>query len=60
MDHEEAVLWYYKAAKLGEEDGLNGLKRLKDVARRIVPECDHADMNLLNDDAQEMGVMMNE
>ena len=60
MDHEEAVLWYYKAAKLGEEDGFNGLKRLKDTARRIIPECDHEAMNLLNVDAQAMGVMMNE
>ena len=41
-------------------DGFNGLKRLKDTARRIIPECDHEAMNLLNVDAQAMGVMMNE
>lgn len=39
MDHEEACLWYYRAAVLGEEDGLGGLRRLEDVARRVVPEA---------------------
>mmetsp|Transcript_30797 Transcript_30797/g.52590 ORF Transcript_30797/g.52590 Transcript_30797/m.52590 type:complete len:369 (+) Transcript_30797:85-1191(+) len=38
MDHEEACLWYYRAAVLGEEDGVGGLRRLEDVARRVVPE----------------------
>mmetsp|Transcript_23984 Transcript_23984/g.42950 ORF Transcript_23984/g.42950 Transcript_23984/m.42950 type:complete len:397 (+) Transcript_23984:68-1258(+) len=41
MDHEEACLWYYRAAVLGEEDGMGGLRRLEDVARRVVPEADH-------------------
>lgn len=40
MDHEEACLWYARAAALGEEDGVRGLRRLEDVARRVVPEAD--------------------
>lgn len=40
MDHEEACLWYYRAAVLGEEDGVCGLRRLVDVARRVVPQVD--------------------
>lgn len=40
MDHEEACLWYYRAAMLGEEDGVCGLRRLVDVARRVVPQVD--------------------
>jgi hypothetical protein len=36
-DYEEACLWYYRAAVLGEEDGVGGLRRLVDVARRVVP-----------------------
>jgi hypothetical protein len=40
MDHEEACLWYYRAAVLGEEDGIGGLRRLADVARRVVPRVD--------------------
>ena len=35
--HEEACLWYYRAAVLGEEDGVGGLQRLVEVARRVVP-----------------------
>lgn len=33
----EAVLWYYKAASLGDEDSKRALKRLKDIARIVVP-----------------------
>lgn len=33
----EAVLWYYKAAKMGDEDSIKALKRLKDIARIVVP-----------------------
>jgi hypothetical protein len=40
MDHEEACLWYYRAAVLGEEDGVGGLRRLEDVARRVVPRVE--------------------
>lgn len=40
MDHEEACLWYYRAAVLGEEDGVDGLRRLVEVARRVVPQVD--------------------
>ncbi|KAL3795571.1 hypothetical protein ACHAW5_008766 [Stephanodiscus triporus] len=40
MDHEEACLWYYRAAVLGEEDGVGGLRRLADVARRVVPRVE--------------------
>ena len=40
MDHEEACLWYYRAAVLGEEDGVGGLRRLADVARRVVPQAE--------------------
>ncbi|KAL7549774.1 hypothetical protein ACHAWF_013036 [Thalassiosira exigua] len=40
MDHEEACLWYYRAVVLGDEDGVGGLRRLEDVARRVVPEAD--------------------
>lgn len=40
MDHEEACLWFYRAAVLGEEDGVSGLRRLADVARRVVPQVD--------------------
>jgi hypothetical protein len=40
MDHEEACLWYYRAAVLGEEDGVGGLRRLVDVARRVVPRVE--------------------
>mmetsp|Transcript_20637 Transcript_20637/g.44826 ORF Transcript_20637/g.44826 Transcript_20637/m.44826 type:complete len:374 (-) Transcript_20637:138-1259(-) len=36
MDFEEACLWYYRAAVMGEEDGVGGLRRLEDVARRVV------------------------
>ena len=38
MDHEEACIWYHRAAVLGEEDGVSGLRRLEDVARRVIPE----------------------
>ena len=44
MDHEEACLWYYHAAVLGEEDGVGGLRRLEDVARRDVPRVEE-DLN---------------
>ncbi|KAL7534840.1 hypothetical protein ACHAXR_008654 [Thalassiosira sp. AJA248-18] len=40
MDHEEACLWYHRAHALGEEDGTLGLRRLEDVARRVVPEAE--------------------
>ena len=40
MDHEEACLWYYRAAVLGEEDGVGGLRRLADVARRVLPQAE--------------------
>lgn len=38
LDHEEACIWYHRAAVMGEEDGVRGLKRLEDVARRVVPD----------------------
>ncbi len=40
MDHEEACLWYHRAAVLGEEDGVAGLRRLEEVARRVVRNVD--------------------
>lgn len=38
LDHEEACVWYWKAARCGEEEGVDGLRRLKDVARRVLSE----------------------
>eukprot|EP00970_Alexandrium_tamarense_P019017 scaffold13584_cov184-Alexandrium_tamarense.AAC.2 len=35
-DEEEACIWYHRAAVLGEEDGVSGLKRLRNVARRVL------------------------
>lgn len=40
LDEEEACLWYYRAAVLGEEDGKRALRRLRDVAVRVVPEAE--------------------
>ena len=37
LDHEEACIWYHRAAVMGEEDGVRGLRRLEDVARRVLP-----------------------
>jgi len=39
LDHEEACLWYWRSACCGEEEGVDGLKRLEDVARRVIPEA---------------------
>ncbi|KAL7469615.1 hypothetical protein ACHAXS_009871 [Conticribra weissflogii] len=39
LDEEEACLWYYRAAVLGEEDGKRALRRLRDVAVRVLPEA---------------------
>lgn len=36
LDHEEACLWYHRAAVMGEQDGVSGLKRLRQVARRVL------------------------
>ena len=33
----EACLWYYKAACLGDEDSLIALKRLREIARIVLP-----------------------
>lgn len=38
LDHEEACIWFHRAAVMGEEDGVSGLKRLEDVARRVLPD----------------------
>lgn len=37
LDHEEACIWYHRAAVMGEEDGVRGLRRLEEVARRVLP-----------------------
>ncbi|KAL7444490.1 hypothetical protein ACHAXM_009349 [Skeletonema potamos] len=37
LDHEEACIWYHRAAVMGEDDGVRGLRRLEDVARRVLP-----------------------
>jgi TPR repeat protein len=34
---EEACLWYYKAAVEGDEDSKKALRRLRDIARIVVP-----------------------
>ena len=34
---EEACIWYYKAAIDGDEDGKQALRRLRDIARIVVP-----------------------
>uniref|UniRef100_A0A7S1ZIW1 F-box domain-containing protein n=1 Tax=Ditylum brightwellii TaxID=49249 RepID=A0A7S1ZIW1_9STRA len=42
---EEACLWYYKAAVEGDEDSKRALRRLRDIARIVVPGL----ANLLNE-----------
>ena len=42
---EEACLWYYRAALGGDEDSKNALRRLREVARIVVPGA----MGLLNE-----------
>ncbi|KAL9190198.1 hypothetical protein ACHAXT_007409 [Thalassiosira profunda] len=39
MDREEACIWFHRAAVLGDEDGVAGLRRLQEVARRVVPDA---------------------
>lgn len=34
---EEACLWYYKAAVMGDEGSKNALRRLRDIARIVLP-----------------------
>jgi hypothetical protein len=34
---EEACLWYYRAALVGDEDAKKALRRLYDIARIVVP-----------------------
>jgi TPR repeat protein len=37
QSHEEACLWYYKAAMEGDEDAKTALRRLRDIARIVLP-----------------------